>query len=133
MNVITLINLETTPKSQPLCLYGSISCGADTQSGFLGKVRQVFSFDSRLRSEDSLHRTDYYRTNWSKYSSFDLLLVHDTKMDKLHNNWIEDWADPSRAKKIIVIHGTQALTAFGGKGIKSWSKAIRGRGYNTHT
>ena len=129
----TLLNLDIIPKSQSLFLYGTISCGADTWSSSLGKGRQVFSYDSRLRSEDTLHRTNYQRTNWSKYPNLDLLLVHSTKMDKLHDKWMNDWGHPTRAKHILVIHGPQALTAFNGKGFKSWSKVIRGRGYETHT
>ena len=46
---------------------------------------------------------------------------------------MKDWGHPSRANYIIVVHGPQALTDFGGKGIKSWSNVIRGRGHDTHT
>ena len=127
------VNLENTPRSQPLFLYGSISCGADTWSSSLGKGRQVFSFDSRLRSEDTFYRTSYYRTNWSKYPNLDLLLVQGNKTDQFHEQWMTDWWYPSRARNILVIHRPHTLTAFNGKGFNSWSKVIRGRGYNTHT
>ena len=112
MDVTTLVNLEDTPKPLPPFLYGSISCGADTWSTSLSRGRQVFSFDSRLRSEDSLHRTNYHRTNWSKYPNLDLLLVQDNKMDKFHRHWMKDWGHPDRAKHILVVHGSTALTSF---------------------
>ena len=132
MDVPTLIHLESTPNPLPPFLYASISYGADTRSSTLGKGRQIFSFDSQLRSEESLHRTNYYRENWSKYPNLDLLLVHDTKMNKSHDQWVKDWGYLSRAKHTLVVHGKQALKAYKGKGFKSWSKIIMGRGYNTH-
>ena len=127
------MNLEDIPKSQPPFLYGSISCGADTWKSSLSRGRQVFSFDSRLRSEDGLHRTNYHRTNWSKYPSLDLLLVQDKNMDKLHHQWMKDWGHPDRAKHILVVHGSDALISFDGKGYQSWCKNMQGRGYTTHT
>ena len=132
MDMTTLAKLETNPKSQPFFLYESISCGVDTWSCYLGKGRQIFSFDSRLRSEDSLHRTNYYRTNWPKYPNLDLFLEYDTKMDKLRDQWMKDWGHPARAKRIIIFHGPQVLIIFSGNGFKSWSKAIRGWGYDTY-
>ena len=132
MDVTTLMNLEDTSKFLPHILYGSISCGAGTWSTSLRQGEQVFSFDSRLRSEDSLHRTNYHRTNWSKYPSLDLLLVQKNKMDKLHHQWMKDWGHPV-CSDILVVHGSKALTSFEGKGYKSWCKEIRGRQYKTHT
>ena len=133
MDVTTLMNLEDTSKFLPHILYGSISCGAGTWSTSLRQGEQVFSFDSRLRSEDSLHRTNYHRTNWSKFPSLDLLLIHENKMDKLHHRWMKDWGHPDRAKNILVVHGSTALTSFEGKWYKAWCKEIRGRQYRTHT
>ena len=133
MDMTTLLNLEGTPDSQHLFLYGSIACGADTWKESLGKGKQVFSFDHRLRSDKDFHRTNYFRTNWSKYPRVDLLLVQDIGLDKLHKQWMEDWGHPSRARHLLVFHGSDFLTAGGGKGFKSWSKTIRGKGYDTHT
>ena len=133
MNVTTLLNLEDTPKSLPLFLYGSISCGADTWSVSLGKGRQVFSCDDRLRSKKTLHRSNYHRTKWSKYPNLDLLLVCMDNMDDSEHGWMKDWGYPNRSKNILVLHGLQALTSCAGKGYKSWCKLIRGRGYQTHT
>ena len=121
----TLLNLEGTPDFQHLFLYGSIACGADTWEESLGKGRQVFSFDHQLKSEKG---TNYFRTNWSKYPSIDLLLVQDVELNKLHKQWMEDWGHPSRARHLLVFHDPDFLTARGGKGFKSWSKTIRRRG-----
>ena len=128
-----LTNLEESPKDLSPFLYGTLNCGADTWQSTLGRGRQIFSFDSRLRSSDKSHRTDYYRTNWGKYPQLDLLVVMDNNMDKFHDHWMEDWGRVSRSKHILVFHGIQLLTAFGGKGFKSWGKLIRTRGYDIHT
>ena len=128
-----LTNLEESPRGQSSFLYGTLKCGADTWRSALGRGRQVFSFDSRLRSDDKSHRTNYYRTNWGDYPQLDLLVVMDNGMDKFHDHWMEDWARLSRARHMLVFHGIQLLTSFGGKGFKSWGKVIRTRGYETHT
>ena len=133
VDMTTLANLESTPDSQHLFLYGSISCGADTWKVSLGKGKQIFSFDHRLRSSKEFHRTNYFRTNWSKYPALDLLLVQDAEFNKLHQHWMEDWGHPSRARHLLVFHGLNFLTAGGGKGFKAWSKTVRGKGYDTHT
>ena len=129
----TLTNLEETPHTQTPFLYGTISCGADTWANALGKGRQVFSYDSRLRSEDPLHRTNYHRTNWTKYPNLNLLIVQENTIDKINQLWMKDWGQPDRARHILVFHGVQTLTAHLEKGYKSWSKCIRGKGYNTVT
>ena len=54
-------------------------------------------------------------------------------MDKLHEHWMKYWGYPTRSKHILVFHGTKNLTAYQGKGFKSWRKIIQGRGYQTHT
>ena len=128
-----LANLEEAPRDQSPFLYGTLQCGADTWQSTLGKGRQIFSYDSRLRSSDESHRTNYYRTKWDTYPQLDLLIVMDDKMDKFHDRWMTDWGKPSRAKNILVFHGRQSLTSFGGKGFKSWGKIIRSRGYDVHT
>ena len=128
-----LTNLEESPKDLSSFLYGTLNCGADTWRSTLGRGRQIFSFDSRLRSSDKSHRTNYYRTNWGKYPQLDLLVVMDNRMDKFHDHWMEDWGRLSRSKHILVFHGIQLLTSCGGKGFKSWGKQIRTRGYDIHT
>ena len=133
VGMTTLVNLESTSNSQPLFLYEFIACGADTWTGSLGKGRQVVSCDKRLRSENKIHRTNYFRTNWSKYSSLDLLLVQDNHLDKQHKQWMVDWGDPSRARHLLLLHGAEFLTAGEGKRFKSWCKAVRGKGYDIHT
>ena len=128
-----LANLEEAPRDQSPFLYGTLQCGADTWQSTLGKGRQIFSYDSRLQSSDESHRTNYYRTKWDTYPQLDLLIVMDDKMDKFHDRWMTDWGKPFRAKHILVFHGRQSLTSFGGKGFKSWGKIIRSRGYDVHT
>ena len=66
-----------------------------------------FSFDSRVQGKDPSHRTNYYRTNWAKYPSLDLLLVKDNSAGKFHDSWMNDWASPSRAKHLLVFHGVK--------------------------
>ena len=95
-----LANLEEAPRDQSPFLYGTLQCGADTWQSTLGKGRQIFSYDSRLRSSDESHRTNYYRTKWDTYPQLDLLIVMDDKMDKFHDRWMTDWGRPSRAKNI---------------------------------
>ena len=128
-----LKNLEAAPRDQPPFLYGTLQCGADTWQSALGRGRQVFSCDSRLRSTDKTHRTNYYRTKWDTYPRLNLLIIMDDKMDRFHDAWMTDWGRPSRAQHLLVVHGMQCLTSFGGKGFKSWGKIIRTRGYDIHT
>ena len=125
----TLANLEETPARQPLFLYGTISCGADTWNSALGKGRQVFSMDSRLRSEDPTHRTNYHRNNWSKYPNLDLLIVKNSQANKASQHWVTEWGQPSRAKNMLVFHGLEVLTLNQGKWFKAWCKNINGKGY----
>ena len=120
VTMTTLTNLEATPASQPLFLYGTISCGADTWSGALSKGRQVFSVDSRLRSEDPTHRTNYHRTKWSTYPNLDLLVVMNDDKTFWKQSWMEDWGQPLRAKNLLVFHGLQVLTLHQGKWLKAW-------------
>ena len=126
-------SLETSPKSQPPFRFGTISCGADTWGSALGSGELVFSMDSRLRSESPIHRTNYYRTNWSQYSALDLLVVTESRLDRQHDAWMKDWGSPSRARNILVFHDTSFLISKQGKGYKSWGKAMRVKGYTTHT
>ena len=112
----TFANLETPPRGQSPFLYGTIVCGADTWKTALGKGEQVFSFDSRLRSQDPTHRINYSRTDWTKYPALDLLIVMDDKMNTFHDKWMEDWVTLTRAKHLLIFHGVQALTAYSGKG-----------------
>ena len=128
-----LTNLEAAPRDPLSFLYGTLQCGADTWQDTLGKGQQIFSYDSRLRGSDQSHRTNYYRTKWDTYPQLDLLIVMDDKMDKFHEHWMTDWGRPSRARHILVFHGLQFLTSYGGKGFKSWGKAIKSRGYGLHT
>ena len=46
---------------------------------------------------------------------------------------MEDWGKVSRAKHLLVFHGSQFLTSYNGKGFKTWGKTIKSRGYDTHT
>ena len=128
-----LTNLDENPRAQSSFRYGTVQCGADTWASTLGRGRQVFSCDSRLRSDSPLHRTNYYRTNWAKYPPLDLLVVMDEGMDKLHTAWMKDWGTLSRSKHLLIFHAPKFLTSFSGKGFKSWGKIIKARGYDTHT
>ena len=125
--------MESSPDTLSPFLYGTISCGADTWASALGKGRQVFSFDSRLRSDNLVHRTNYYRTKWSQYPGLDLLIVSESTKDKLHDRWMEEWGHPSRAKNILVFHNESFLITKRGRGYKEWGKALRIRGFRTHT
>ena len=98
-----------------------------------GKGTAHFSFDSRVRGKDSSHRTNYFRTNWAKYPTLDLLIIKDDHAGNFHDRWMEDWASPSRAKHLLVFHGVKILTLYSGKGFQSWGKSMRGRGYNIQT
>ena len=118
----TFANLENPPTNQPPFKYGTISCGADTWVSALGKGEQVFSCDGRLRSQSVKHRTNYYRTKWSQYSSLDLLIVCESKMDKLHDAWMDEWGSPNRAKNILVFHDISFLMSKQGNGYKTWGK-----------
>ena len=128
-----LNNLEETPNTLATFRYGTISCGADTWSSALGKGSQVFSYDSRLRSNNSIHRTNYHRTNWAKYPNLNLLIVQENTTNKISPLWLKDWGCPDRARHILVFHGLQSLTSQLGKGYKNWCQGIRGRGYDTVT
>ena len=75
-----LTNLEINPSCQPIFLYGTTSCGADILNAVLGKGRLIFSVNSRLRSENPVHRTKYFRTEWSKYPKMDLLAVAEDRI-----------------------------------------------------
>ena len=114
-------------------LYGTISCGADTWSGALGGGRQVFSVDSRLRSDNLSHRTNYHRTDWSKYPNLDLLIISNIIKSRKDRKWIEDWGRPERARNLLVFDGPGILTDQQGKGYKGWCKVMKGKGYNIHT
>ena len=129
----TLNNLEETSRTKTPFLYGTISCGADTWVNALGKGRQVFSYDGRLRSNNDIHRTNYHRTNWSKYPNLNLLIVQENTSNKISPLWLKDWGCPERARHILVFHGIRSLTSQLGKGYKNWCKGIRGRGYDTVT
>ena len=129
----TFTNLETAPDNQAPFLFGTISCGADTWASALGKGELVFFFDSRLRSEKPTHKTNYYRTKWSQYPVLDLLIVSESKMDKIHDRWMKDWGLPTRARNVLVFHYTSFLMSHHGKGYKSWGKAMRVSGYDIHT
>ena len=129
----TFTNLEKFQDNQPPFLYGTISCGADTWANALGKGELVFSFDSRLRSENPCHRTNYYRTNWAQYPVLDLLIVSESRMDNLHDRWMKDWGVPTRAKNILVFHDSNFLISKQGKGYQAWGKALRMRGYEICT
>ena len=131
---MTILNhLEETPNTLATFLYGTISCGADTWVSALGKGSQVFSYDGRLRSKDTIHRTNYHRTNWAKYPNLNLLIVQENTNSKISPLWLKDWGSPTRARNILVFHGIHSLTCQLGKGYKNWCKEIKGRGYNTVT
>ena len=86
--------------------------------------------DSRLRSEDPTHRTNYQRTNWSKYPNLDLLIVMKSNVKKKNQYWLSEWGHPSRANNILVFHGMEVLTSYQGKWFKAWYKTIKGKGYD---
>ena len=126
-------NSEATPQFESPFLYGTLSCGADTWKNALGNGKQVFSCDSLLRSNNTLHRTNYHRTNWDKYPSLNLLIVQEKAKSKINQTWLKDWGYPHRATNILVFHEAQTLTGHFGKAYKMWCKCIRGRGYATVT
>ena len=128
-----LANLEETPISQPPFTFGTISCGADTWKGTLGKGRQVFSMDSRLRSDDPSHRSNYHRTNWSKYPNLDLLIIKINGMKRWDLHWMTEWGHPSRARNLLVFHAPEVLTLGKGKWFKAWCKDIKGRCFSMHS
>ena len=127
-----LANLEETPTSQPPFIFGTISCGADTWKSALSKGRQAFSMDSRLRSDDPKHRTNFHRTNWSKYPNLDLLIINNTDIKSKHH-WETEWGTPARAKNLLVFHAHGTLTSQKGNWFKNWCKDIKGRGYTVHS
>ena len=129
----TFSNLERPPTSQPPFKYGTISCGADTWVSALGKGEQVFSCDGKLRSASAKHRTNFYRTKWCQYPSIDLLIVCESKMDKLHDAWMDEWGSPTRARNILVFHDISFLMSKQGNGYKAWGKTMKIRGYDIHT
>ena len=128
-----LMNLEETPEPGPPFLYGTIACGADTWRNALGRGHQIFSYDSRLRSADPKHRTNYHRTNWNKYPSLNLLVVQENTNSKINQLWMKDWGFPHRATHLLVFHGNQTITHQLGNTYKAWCKCVRGRGYDTTT
>ena len=131
---MTILNhLEETPNTLATFLYGTISCGADTWVSALGKGSQVFSYDGRLRSKNTIHRTNYHRTNWAKYPNLNLLIVQENTNSKISPLWLKDWGSPIRARNILVFHGIHSLTCQLGKGYKNWCQGIKGRGYDTVT
>lgn len=129
----TFENLESPPRNQTPFKYGTISCGADTWGSALGKGDQVYSCDGRLRSPNIKHRTNYYRTKWSQYPTLDLLIVSESRMDRLHDAWMDDWGSPTRAKNILIFHDITFLVSKQGKGYKAWGKSMRTKGYDIHT
>ena len=133
INMTTVTNLEESPSTMSPFLYGTISCGADTWSGALGGGRQVFSMDSRLRSDYSTHRTNYHRTDWSKYPNLDLLIISKIVKSKKDMKWMDDWGKPERARNLLVIDSPEILTDQQGKGYKGWCKVMKGKGYDLHT
>ena len=128
-----LANLEETPTRQPLFTFGTISCGVDTWKGALGKGRQAFSMDSRLRSDDPSHRSNYHRTQWSKYPDLDLLIIKLTGTRKKDLHWMSDWGHPARSKNLLVFHAPEVLTLGKGKWFKAWCTDIKRRGYSIHS
>ena len=133
VGVTTFTNLENVPKNRPPFKYGVISCGADTWGGALGKGELVFSCDGRLRSGCPKHRTNYFRTKWAQYPVLDLLVVVESKMDKMHDAWMGDWGLTTRSRNILVFHDTSFLLSRQGKGYKAWGKSMRVKGYDTCT
>ena len=128
-----LANLEVTPASQPPFTFGTISCGADTWKVALGRGRQAFSMDSRLRSDDTSHRSNYHRTNWSKYPNLDLLIIKINDTRKCNLNWMAEWGHPSRARNLLVFHAPEVVMSGQGKWFKAWCKDIKGRGFDMHS
>ena len=126
-------NLETSPTDTRTFRYGTISCGADTYSGIWTKGTQVFTCDDRLRSTESNHHPNFFRTPWKKYGHLDLLVVTDLVMDKLHHEWINIWGHIERANCLLIFHKDQFLSSHNGSGLQRWCKLIRGRGYDLRT
>ena len=98
-------NLEETPLFESPFLYGTISCGADTWRNALGREEQIFSYDDRLRSTNPVHRTNYHRTKYDKYSSLNLIIVQAKTMKNISQLWMNAWAYRHRAANILVFHG----------------------------
>ena len=133
VNVTMKTNLEISPSNTHTFTYGTIGCGADTYSSIWSKGKQLFSCDNRLRSECNTHRTNFFRTSWEKYQQLDLLVIMDTKLDKLHIGWMKIWGYPHRARCILVFHGMDMLVSSQGVGFQKWCKSMRARGYDLRT
>ena len=133
INMTMTTHLEISPTDTRTFRYGTISCGADTYSGIWTKGTQVFSCDDRLRSNESSHHPNFFRTPWKKYGHLDLLVVMDLAMDQLHHAWINVWGHIDRANCLLIFHRDQFLSSHNGNGLQRWCKLIRGRGYDLRT
>jgi len=127
----TVTNLEVTPTSQYPFLYCIISCGTDTLKGALSKGKHI-SMDSRLRSEDPTHCTNYHRTNWSKLPSLDLLMILNLVTNKTSQDWMTEWGWPARGKELASLPWIQVIASHQGKRFKGWCKVIKGKGYDIY-
>lgn len=111
-DMTTLPNLEETQNTKTPFLYGTLSYGVDTWWSAFEKEKYGFSYNSRLRSEHISNRTNYHRTDWTTYPDMDLFIFQNNKIDKFHNQWMEDWGHQDRDEHVLLIHGVEFITSL---------------------